>query len=135
MTASGNRHARLIPVGRVAPGALWIDVNRDGRIDAVVATKEATRSAAASPSCPERAASRLGFPGGAGALRVSGGHDSGRLIEGSRDPATVRVGDGGSRPSPAPDSPFAVGHAPLRLAIGHIDGDGTSPSLTAAATT
>jgi hypothetical protein len=39
MTTSGSRYARRIPVGRVGPGAWWIEVNGDGRVDPVVANE------------------------------------------------------------------------------------------------
>jgi hypothetical protein len=39
VTASLNRYARRIPVGRVGPGAWWIEVNGDGRVDPEVANE------------------------------------------------------------------------------------------------
>ncbi|HKC24643.1 MAG TPA: VCBS repeat-containing protein, partial [Thermoanaerobaculia bacterium] len=42
----------------------------------------------------------------------------------SFDAVNILLGDGKGRFSPAPGSPFRAGHAPARVAIGDLDGDG-----------
>jgi hypothetical protein len=65
MTASPNRHARRIPVGRVGPGAWWIEVNGDGRVDPEVANEGSNEES-------RRVTVRLGKDGFALAARGDG---------------------------------------------------------------
>ena len=115
------------------------DLNGDGRADIVttnldgasvtVLLSDGKRGFSQPPGSPFPAGGKpfglaIGDVSGDGRLDLVVGNWGGHPEDSSFDAVNVLLGDGNGRFSPLPGSPLRAGHAPARVAIGGLNGDG-----------